>query len=101
MKFQEIYKIIANDISRDKKSLAEIIVKLQEESGEIAASYLMARGKKNRKLKTKEEIELNFIEECCDSLIVLMCLLARKKVSREKFNKMIDLKLEKWKRKLK
>ena len=93
-------KYILQNAHKGNKTLPEQIIKAQEELGELAAAYLMSKGKKST-TKTKQEVEDNFIEETIDCLIILFAIAGTKKYTLEQIEKVFELKLNKWKSKLK
>jgi phosphoribosyl-ATP pyrophosphohydrolase len=96
---EEITNFILKSAHKDRKTLAEQLIKLQEEAGELAAAYLMTRGKKGT-TKTFQEIDDNFVEEACDTIIITLAILGKKKYSKERIYNMMNLKLQKWQSKL-
>ena len=76
------------------------IIKLGEEFGELCEAYLKLIEFKDPKGKTKEELENHLLEEGCDTLIMIMDILAAKGFTREDIIKMTNKKLDKWERQL-
>jgi NTP pyrophosphatase (non-canonical NTP hydrolase) len=64
--------------SKDSGTMADRVIKLQEEVGEIASSYGTYSGYKLPKKVTSPEAALeNIKEECIDSLIVILDILTK------------------------
>lgn len=97
--FEDIVNFILKSAHKDRKTLAEQLIKLQEEAGELAAAYLMSKGKKGT-LKTLKEIDENFVEEACDTLIITLAILGKRRTKKERIMQMMNLKLQKWQSKL-
>lgn len=91
----ELAEGIINNKSNSNKNIAEHLIKLQEESGELAVAYLMSKNKKGHS-KTKKEIEDNFLEEACDCILVLLSLLGKAKYSKKEAVEMLYKKREKY-----
>jgi len=81
-----ISEILLNDMlmhvmhisSKDGGSLADRVIKLQEEVGEVASGYGTYSGYKFPKKSTSQESALdNIKEECIDSLIVILDILTK------------------------
>jgi len=80
---------------KEKKTIDERFMKLNEEIGEIAIAILQSRGLKHTN-KSKKEIKENILEEICDSVIVLFSMASAYKFTECQIKKMINKKLDKW-----
>jgi NTP pyrophosphatase (non-canonical NTP hydrolase) len=76
------------------KNLPELIIKLQEEVGELAVAYLMSVNRKGH-TKTKREIKENFIEEISDCILILFSITGKAKFTFSKLEKTLNQKFEK------
>lgn len=88
-------EIILKHSKKGNKNVAQHLIKLQEEVGELAVAYLMSINKKGHR-KSKHAIKENFIEEACDCIIIILSLIGRAKYSRKKTIEMLNKKLEKF-----
>jgi NTP pyrophosphatase (non-canonical NTP hydrolase) len=80
---------------KEKKTIDERFMKLNEEIGEIAIAILQSRGLKHTN-KSKKEIKENILEEICDSIIVLLSMAGYFKYTDRQIKIMIHKKLDKW-----
>jgi NTP pyrophosphatase (non-canonical NTP hydrolase) len=81
---------------REPKSAMEVMVKLQEECGELAAEMLKYIGKKGAKGLTKRQVRLHILEEGCDTIITVISVLEKFGFKEEDLSKMIVKKCKKW-----
>lgn len=81
---------------KEPKSAMEVMVKLQEECGELAAEMLKYIGKKGSKGQNKKQIRMNILEEGCDTIITVVSVLEKFGFSEEDLSKMIIKKCKKW-----
>lgn len=77
-------------------TLADRIIKLSEECGEVAQAYL-----KSCALGSKSAENSNIMEECTDVLNVTLAILTELGVSDEEVKIMFEKKIEKWENKAK
>lgn len=94
------FNTLAEDIilrysKKSNKNVAQHIIKLQEEVGELAVAYLMSINKKGH-TKTKEEVRTNFLEESCDCILIILSLIGRAKFSKKKTIAMLNQKFQKF-----
>lgn len=73
--------------------LANKIIKLGEESGEVAQAYLAFCGSKN---VSKSASQDDLLEECCDVINVVIDIINNLSVTDEEVKAMFDKKLNKW-----
>lgn len=104
---ERIYKLS----NGDRKNTIEKCIKIQEELGELSAEILKLRGKKGSNGITKDQIEENILEECCDIIIITHSLIKKLKYDKARVFTAFHRKLDKvevnlkkqrlWKRQLK
>lgn len=93
--FDEAYEAVKDIQSRENAPMSDHIIKLQEEVGEIAESYLLMSGYKNPKLSIDEE-RLHLTEEAVDAIIVSMAILNSNNASKNYVEHLLKIKIEKW-----
>lgn len=81
---------------KETKSAMEVMVKLQEETGELAAEMLKYIGKKGSKGLNKKQIRMNILEEGCDTIITVVSVLEKFGFNDKDLSKMIIQKCQKW-----
>jgi len=75
------------------------VLKLQEETGELAQAFLAYEGARNVS-KSATATEGAVLEECCDVINTAMSIIEDLGVSSEEVRAMFDRKLDKWEAKL-
>jgi len=100
--FEDLFEYIVEQDSLDKRPLATKIIKLQEELGELAESFLLEDGYKfNKENLTQEEIRINTEEEVADIFIMIICVANELNMDKKKFVDIVHRKLGKWAEKIK
>jgi NTP pyrophosphatase (non-canonical NTP hydrolase) len=94
------FNTLASDIilrysKSSTKNVAQHLIKLQEEVGELAVAYLMSVNKKGH-TRTKAQIRENFIEEACDCILIILSLIGKAKYSRKQTIEMLNKKFNKF-----
>jgi hypothetical protein len=95
MTFNEAFEEVDNIQTTEGAALGDHIIKMQEELGEIAESYLMLKSYKKPKSEKAVE-ELHLAEEAIDAIIVGMAILSCMKVSPEFTQATLREKTKKW-----
>lgn len=75
------------------------VIKLSEETGEVAQAYLGASGSRNVSKSSSATYE-GILEECCDVINVAVDIINNLGFSDEAVKTMFDKKLNKWKSKV-
>ena len=83
--------------SKERKTLLEQAVKLQEEVGELSAAILV-RMKLKGSTKTTEEAADHVLEESCDCMLMIMSIMKKNDFTIEQIEDMLAKKLVKWKK---
>lgn len=91
-----ISKIITLN-KKEPKTAMEVMVKMQEECGELAAEMLRYIGKKGANGDTKKILKGKILEEGCDIMITVVSVLEKFGFKEKDIEKMIKLKCNKWK----
>ena len=100
MKHDPINHILDHLSKKEKKTIMERMVKLQEECGELAVAVLQEHGLKGGK-KSQAAIIDNVLEEGVDVIIIALSVLGAYKFTKDDIKaRMID-KLKKWERVMK
>lgn len=87
----EVYKIQQTE----KANLSDHIIKLSEEVGEIAESYLLTTGYKLPKQSLEAE-KAHLTEEAVDAIIVSLAILCANGASKQHIEHLLKQKLQKW-----
>ena len=88
---------ILNLSKTETGDISKRFVKLQEEVGEFAASYLEEDGFKIGKTKkTPEELRNHILEEGVDAIIMVLDILANKGFTIEEIESKLGIKLDVW-----
>ena len=95
LNFDEAYEAVIDIQSRENAAMSDHIIKLQEEVGEIAESYLLITGYKIPKLSIEEE-KMHLTEEAVDAIIVAMAILNSNRASKEYVHHLLKIKIDKW-----
>jgi len=100
--FENLFDYIIEQDGLDKRPLPMKIIKLQEEMGELAESFLLEDGYKfNKENLSQKEIRINTEEEVCDIFIMAICIANELKMDKQKFVDIVHRKLDKWAEKIK
>lgn len=91
-----VNKIIAIN-KKEPKTAMEVMVKLQEECGELAAEMLRYIGRKGANGDTKAILKGKILEEGCDAIITVVSILEKFDFKEKDIAQMIKLKCNKWK----
>lgn len=94
----KIPKQVVRVSRREKKSLVERGLKLNEEAGELAAEILKYIGEKGANGKTKKEILADLHLEAVDCLLMAMDILVHTGAKEKTIAKIMDRQLSKWER---
>lgn len=90
---------------RDRKTLLQRAAKLGEEAGEVLAEVLVLDGAHGTEYKnvydSSTEIEAKIAEECVDVIIVASSILAQLETLDEEIERLVSVKVQKWKGALK
>jgi NTP pyrophosphatase (non-canonical NTP hydrolase) len=101
-KFKDLFDFIVEQDSLEKRPLATKIIKLQEELGELAESFLLEDGYKfNKDNLTQEAIRVNTEEEVADIFIMIICVANELNMDKQKLTNIVHRKLDKWSEKIK
>jgi NTP pyrophosphatase (non-canonical NTP hydrolase) len=87
--------IIVN--KKEPKTPMEVMVKVQEEVGELAAEILRYHGKKGANGDTKKKVRFKILEEACDVIITSVSIIEKFGYTEKDISKMIKKKCNKWK----
>lgn len=93
-KFSDIYKRCKElgDV-QPESCLPTSLIKLGEETGELNEAYLRSIGyKKGKDTDALSDMQ----EECVDSLIMVLDIANKLKISKPQLYKLLDKKLDKW-----
>jgi hypothetical protein len=84
--------------AKDNGTLADRVIKVTEEAGEIAAGYGLLSGyKRNKKKLGLNQIHDNIKEECVDTIICALDILVRDyKMQAEAINALLGTKFDQW-----
>ncbi len=77
--------------STNGATLADRVIKLSEECGEVSQAYL-----KSCVLGSKSAEHSSILEECCDVINVALDIIAELKTTDEEAKEMFERKLNKW-----
>jgi predicted house-cleaning noncanonical NTP pyrophosphatase (MazG superfamily) len=81
--------------SKEKKTVEQLFIKLQEEIGELAVDYLSLIGAKGTN-KSRKYLENNYSEEIADAIIILVLMGAKRGITKEALAKSLSKKTNKW-----
>ena len=83
---------------KDGGTLADRVIKVSEEAGEISGGYGLLSGyKKNKKNLTMDQIHDNIQEECVDTIICALDILVRDyKMNTDAINALLGIKFDQW-----
>ncbi len=87
--------LIYKNKSKEKKTVEQLFIKLQEEIGELAVDYLSLIGVKGTH-KSREYLEQNYSEEIADAIIILVLMAAKRGITKEALAKSLSKKTNKW-----
>lgn len=90
-----INKVIALN-KKEPKTPMEVMVKMQEECGELAAEMLRYIGRKGANGDTKKILKGKILEEGCDVMITVVSILEKFGFKEKDIAQMIKLKCNKW-----
>lgn len=96
MTFDNAFEAVDKIQTEEGAALGDHIIKMQEELGEIAESYLMLTSYKKPKSEKNVE-ELHLAEEAIDAIIVGFAILSCMKVSPNFIQATLKEKITKWK----
>jgi NTP pyrophosphatase (non-canonical NTP hydrolase) len=97
----QVYKEIreASDLAKkvkpNEQTLENKVLKLMEESGELATDTIKLNGYKVSK-QSREEIEENMKEEIVDVLLVILDIAHQRNMSEKEISHLMKMKLIKW-----
>jgi NTP pyrophosphatase (non-canonical NTP hydrolase) len=91
-----IRKIISLN-KKEPKTAMEVMVKIQEECGELAAEMLRYNGRKGANGDTKKILRNKILEEACDVIITCVSVIEKHGFDDRHIAKMIKKKCNKWK----
>lgn len=98
-------KIAINKIltinKKEPKTPIEVMVKVQEECGELAVELLKHIDRKGSNGDTKSIIRRKILEESCDVIITITSILGKFGFNEKDIAKMIKFKCNKWKSNIK
>lgn len=87
--------LIYKNKAKEKKSIEQLFIKLQEEIGELAVDYLSLIGAKGTN-KSTAYLEANYSEEIADAIIILVLMGAKRGITKEQLAKSLAKKINKW-----
>lgn len=91
-----VKKIISLN-KKEPKTAMEVMVKIQEECGELAAEMLRYVGKKGANGDTKKVLKMKILEEASDIIITCVSVIEKFGFQEKDISKMIMKKCIKWK----
>lgn len=95
--FADLYKHIREQDNIGNAPLYKKIIKIQEECGELAASFLLEDGYKfNKKNLSQEDIRINTEEEVADIFIMDLCIANTLDIEPDRLLGIIYKKIDEW-----
>lgn len=89
-------KRISKLIKKEPKTVQQLIAKLFEEGGELAAEILKRDGVKGSSGKTAKQIDANILEEATDVMMIAMAIVGKKGYTLNDMFDVMERKLDKW-----
>lgn len=96
--YKEIQKVsdLAKEVKSSDQTLENKVLKLMEESGELATDTIKLNGYKVSK-QSKKDIEENMEEEIVDVLLVILDIAHQRNMPEKRLGELMKKKLAKWK----
>jgi len=96
MSLQKTLTDIIKSSKEDPKDVFQKLVKLQEETGELADAALRRSGLKNPKNKTIEQLDEAVLEEIADVIMIVTALLPHFDFKIQDLTRALEFKYDKW-----